>query len=91
MPRQSYNLPRLTAFANRVSNATREYESRGADTIPPPSSAHLDSGDVVFTELSPPSIPSESAMNGERDWIDGLCDCSRDKSHCKLIQLFISA
>ncbi|KAL5108082.1 Cornifelin [Taenia crassiceps] len=83
MTRQSYNLPRLTAFANRVSNATHELEIHGPDTTSSPPNA-----DVVFTELNPPSIPSESVVNGERDWIDGLCDCSRDKSHCALTTFF---
>ncbi|VDK21459.1 unnamed protein product [Taenia asiatica] len=88
MPRQSYNLPRLTAFANRVASVTREVESCRADTTSPPSNGHLNSADVVFTELSPPSMPSECAINGERDWIDGLCDCSHDKSHCALTTFF---
>ncbi|CDS39506.1 placenta specific locus tag 8 protein [Echinococcus multilocularis] len=87
MPRQSYNLPRLTAFADKVSNTTHEYASRG-DTNSPPSTAHINDAEVISTELFPPSIPSESAINGERDWIDGLCNCCHDKSHCALTTFF---
>ncbi|VDM30469.1 unnamed protein product [Hydatigera taeniaeformis] len=87
MPRQSYNLPRLTAFANKVSTMTTEFECL-ANIASPSSNANSGGGDVVFTELSPPSIPSDSTINGERDWNDGLWDCCHDKSNCALTAFF---
>ncbi|KAM7542848.1 hypothetical protein Aperf_G00000005686 [Anoplocephala perfoliata] len=84
MPKQTYNLPRLTAFATRVTDGNLGLGEKSQASPP----LRFDEAEVVRTEPAVPSVDTVSDMQEERSWSDGLCDCSNDMSHCALTAFF---
>ena len=86
MPRQSYNLPRQNTFTSKALTSNSEVdEHKPVVSSSPRLTVPLDETNVVSTEPPVRSLSRGSADNGERDWVDGLCACSHDKSHCQLL------
>uniref|UniRef100_A0A5K3FFI8 Uncharacterized protein n=1 Tax=Mesocestoides corti TaxID=53468 RepID=A0A5K3FFI8_MESCO len=82
MPKQSYNLPRLTAFANKVAAVdSEEHEEVGTVETP-----RLVATEVVSSEplSADADVDEENSHHEERDWSHDLCECCLNKSHCEL-------
>lgn len=82
MPKQTYNLPRLTAFASRVADGDLGFGEKNRENMASPP-LRFDGAQVVCTEPIVSSTNTVSDAQEERDWNDGICDCSSDMSHCK--------
>ncbi len=79
MPRQSYDLPKLTSFATKVSCEDFQ-ESSEKHT----SSTRMEALETVVS--SEPAIQfSVEAADELREWKDGLCDCCNDGKNCEFV------
>lgn len=90
MPKQSYDLPKLTSYVNRLTaNETEEVKQTFEEPV-------IITDDVVQGTITKepalePSLVSASSFSeevickeGKREWTDALCDCGHDLKHCTL-------